>query len=155
MRFGEYIFKAVLEDDAILPPFKGSTFRGVFGWALKEVVCALKRQECPTCLLRRQCLYVRVFEFLPELSPKGLPPPPHAFVIEPPLNSRTHLAAGEPFDFTLLLFGEANENLPYFVYAFEQMGRIGVGRQSHGRRARFRLRSVTTPAPELVYNGED
>jgi hypothetical protein len=61
MLFGEYHFIGILEDDALLPPFKGSTFRGVFGRALKEVVCALKRQECPTCLLRSQCVYTQVF----------------------------------------------------------------------------------------------
>jgi hypothetical protein len=66
MLFGEYRFHAVLEDDAILPPYKGSTFRGGFGVALKQVVCALRRQGCPACLLRRQCVYALVFESLPE-----------------------------------------------------------------------------------------
>lgn len=154
MLFGEYHFRAVLEDEALLPTFKGSTFRGVFGRALKEVTCALKQQKCPDCLLRRQCIYVEVFEFLPELHSAGRPPPPHPFVIEPPLDVRTHLWAGDQFDFSLLLFGKANDYLPYFVYAFEQMGRIGVGRHLEGRRARFRLLAVTTPTQELVYQGD-
>jgi len=33
--YGKYRFSSVLLDDALLPPFKGSTFRGVFGLALK------------------------------------------------------------------------------------------------------------------------
>jgi hypothetical protein len=155
MLFGEYHFRGVLEDDAILPPFKGSTFRGVFGWALKEVVCALKRQECPTCLLRRQCVYTQVFEYPPEAQPQGAPPPPHPFVIEPPLDVRTHLTAGEHFDFTLLLFGPATQYLPYFVYAFQEMGKRGIGRKLNGRRARFRLVSVSSPTAGRVYSQED
>ena len=155
MLFGEYHFHGVLEDEALLPPFKGSTFRGVFGWALKEVTCALKRQECPTCLLRRQCVYTRVFEPPPEAQPPGAPPPPHPFVIEPPLDARTQLAAGDHFDFTLLLFGPATRYLPYFVYAFQEMGKRGIGRKLNGRRARFRLFTVSSPAAGRVYSQED
>ncbi len=118
MLFGEYNFNVVLEDDAILPPYKGSTFRGVFGHALKEVVCALKRQECPTCLLRGQCVYTQIFETPPDSLESGRPSPPHPFVIEPPATRRTHFLPGEAFNFRLLLFGQANQYLLYFVYAF-------------------------------------
>jgi hypothetical protein len=151
MLFGEYHFAGVLEDDAVLPPFKGSTFRGVFGRALKEVTCALKRQECSTCLLRSQCVYTQVFEFPPDLQSQGAPPPPHPFVIEPPMTPQTHFSRGEQFDFTLLLFGPANQYLPYFVYAFEQMGIIGIGKRLNGRRARFRLLAVSSAAGQAVY----
>ncbi len=151
MLFGEYRFHAILEDEALLPPYKGSTFRGVFGVALKQVVCALKRQECSTCLLNRQCLYPQIFEFLPDLHPQSAPPPPHPFVIEPPRDSRTRLAPGEPFEFTLLLFGTANQSLPYFVYAFQEMGRIGIGKRTQGRRARFHLDTVSSPGVGVVY----
>jgi len=152
MLFGEYRFHAVLEDEALLPAYKGSTFRGVFGVALKQVACALKLQECPSCLLRSQCVYALVFETQP--APEGLPPP-HPFVIEPPLTTRTRFEPGEAFDFTLLLFGGANDFLPYFVYAFREMGRLGIGRRLAGRRARFRLLSVTTPAAGELYREEE
>jgi len=155
MLFGEYNFNGVLEDDAILPPFKGSTFRGVFGRALKEVVCALKRQECPSCLLRSQCHYTQVFDLAAGSESRGSPLPPHPFVIEPPWDSRTHLFRGESFDFTLLLFGPANQLLAYFVYAFQEMGRIGIGRQVNGRRARFCLASVTCLSAGMIYREED
>lgn len=49
MLYGNYRFKCRFESEAHLPEYKGSTFRGVFGRALKDVVCALKRQECPGC----------------------------------------------------------------------------------------------------------
>ncbi len=155
MLFGEYHFKGVLEDDAILPPFKGSTFRGVFGRALKEVVCALKRQECPTCLLRGQCIYTQVFDLFSAWQAKGSPLPPHPFVIEPPLDTRTHLSRGEQFDFTLLLFGSTNQFLPYFVYAFQEMGKIGIGRRLNGHRGRFFLVSVSSSTTGIIYQHKD
>jgi len=52
MLYGKYLFTCLLQDDAILPYYKGSTFRGVLGKALRDVVCALKRETCAECLLR-------------------------------------------------------------------------------------------------------
>ena len=155
MLLGEYRFHAILTDEAILPPYKGSTFRGVFGHALKDVVCALKRQECPTCLLRHQCVYIKIFETLPDSVERGRPSPPHPFVIYPPITLQTYFKAGDPFDFSLLLFGPANQYLPYFVYAFEQMGQIGVGRHVRGKRAQFQLLEVITSGTNVIYKAED
>ena len=155
MLYGAFHFSAILEDDAILPPIKGSTFRGIFGRALKDVVCALKQQECPSCLLRQQCLFLKVFEDLPDSRESGRPSPPHPFVIEPPITLRTHFSACEGFDFTLMLFGQANQYLPYFIYAFEQMGRIGIGQRIQGKRARFHLLKVTDSAAGTIYQAED
>ncbi len=52
--------------------------------------------------------------------------PPHPFVIEPPLTIEKDLKKGSSFDFNLLLFGDVNKNIPYFIYAFDQMGEIGI-----------------------------
>jgi len=144
----------VFTNDAALPVYKGSTFRGVFGRALKSVVCALKQRECPDCLLAGRCLYAVVFE--PQCDPgngrKRIPSPPHPYVIEPPAEAKTNYTAGERFDFTLLLFGEANKNLPYFVYAIEQMGSLGIGRRVDGRAGTYVLQSVCSDR-QCIYSG--
>jgi len=62
MDYGRYVFSCLIEDDAVLPPYKGSTLRGIFGHALKKVVCALKKQNCAECLLADRCIYPTVFE---------------------------------------------------------------------------------------------
>ncbi|MHB8092928.1 MAG: hypothetical protein ACYDH8_15215 [Syntrophales bacterium] len=62
MLLGRYCFSLTFNDDAALPEYKGSTFRGIFGHSLKKVVCALKHQECADCLLREKCVYSIVFE---------------------------------------------------------------------------------------------
>jgi len=145
MLYGKYRFFCRLTDEAILPCYKGSTFRGVFGRALKRVVCALKTQECGRCLLKRRCVYAMVFETQDTLNPpegSRIVAAPHPFVIEPPLTMETRFAEGSAFDFRLLLFGEANHNLPYFIYAFEQMGKIGIGKRINGKRGHFSLEEV-------------
>ncbi len=154
MLYGNYKFRCRLESNAVLPHYKGSTFRGVFGRALKKVVCALKRQECDQCLLARQCVYALVFETsiaIPASPSPRLAAPPHPFVIEPPITGNTHFPESSTFEFNLLLFGEVNHSLPYFIYAFEQMGQIGIGRRINGRRARFVLESVNKGG-QTIYN---
>lgn len=145
MLYGNYRFNCRFEGDAELPVFKGSTFRGVFGHALKRAVCALKRQDCPECILRERCLYTRVFETA--LAQGGRDAGrnsviPHPFVIEPPPETTTRFSQGDAFECGLILFGEFNHMLPYFVYAFEQMGAIGVGRKINGSRGGFSLLEV-------------
>lgn len=157
MLYGKYQFSCQLETDSILPYYKGSTFRGVFGHALKGVVCALKRQECPECPLSQKCIYPLVFETaqvlkLPEKI--KISAPPHPFVIEPPLTTETDFPKRADFDFNLLLFGEVNNSLPYFVYAMDRMGRIGIGKRIKGQRGQFKLKSVKN-GQQTIYKNTD
>ncbi|MCL5126468.1 MAG: hypothetical protein M1511_18605 [Deltaproteobacteria bacterium] len=57
MLFGKYNFNCLFNSEAELPPYKGSTFRGAFGVALKKVTCALKLRDCPGCPLTGRCVY--------------------------------------------------------------------------------------------------
>jgi hypothetical protein len=121
------------------------------------VVCALKLQECSNCLLKNNCIYAFVFETehavnIPE-SFRAVAPP-HPFVIEPPLSAATLLEKGSFFDFSLVLFGEINNSLPYFIYAFDHMGKIGIGKKVEGKRGRFRLLSVYTDG-RIIYSEND
>ncbi|HEA68036.1 MAG TPA: CRISPR system precrRNA processing endoribonuclease RAMP protein Cas6 [Desulfobacterales bacterium] len=157
MRYGRYQFTSRLESEAILPYYKGSTFRGVFGIALKKVVCALKRLVCSECLLKQRCVYALAFETsgslnLPEKS--RIASPPHPFVIEPPLTNERDFSKEDSFDFNLLLFGEINNSLPYFIYAFDQMGRIGVGKRINGKRGQFALKRVKLDG-KIIYTDTD
>lgn len=155
MLYSKYVFTSVLEGDAVLPPYKGSTFRGVFGHALKKVVCALKKQECVECLLRSRCVYALVFEpseLEPAADRRRMAASPHPYALEPDPESRTHYEKGEEFKFNLLLFGRINESLPYFVYAIDKMGEIGIGKSIEGRRPAFRLLHVVTDEGLIVYD---
>ncbi len=150
---GCYRFSCQLLDTARLPTYKGSTFRGAFGAALKRVVCTVRERECDGCLLRSRCIYALTFEYFAAGKGARIAARPHPYVIEPPLQALHNYQPGEAFDFTLLLFGEFNNYLPYYIYAFEQMGKSGIGAKVDGRRARFTLRCVTVD-DHCVYSGE-
>lgn len=137
-------FRCTLHSDAVLPPYKGSTFRGAFGTSLKRIVCAVRERECAACLLATRCLYARVFESLPPtVNESSSVPPPSPYLIEPDSSPRTHYCAGDSFGFNLLLFGEFVHSLPYFIYAVETMGEGGVGKKLGDRRPRFSVNQVT------------
>ncbi|MGD9822893.1 CRISPR system precrRNA processing endoribonuclease RAMP protein Cas6 [Desulfobacter sp.] len=146
MKFGKYLFHIKLTRNAVLPAYKGSTFRGLLGHALKRTVCALKNQTCATCILRQNCTYALVFETahaLPAPENAKVSDPPHPMVLEPPLTEKREFTAGDTLVCGMVLFGDLNRNLPYFIYAFDQMGRIGLGKGKNGTRAGFTLESVT------------
>ena len=129
----------------MLPRHKGSVIRGALGASLKRVSCALRHQSCDTCILRERCIYVSFFERLPPVpgSPKWLNVRPSPFVLEPPDTERQDFNPDTRFSFNILLFGKANESLPYLIYAIERMGRHGLGRAlDGGDRGRFTLEAV-------------
>jgi CRISPR/Cas system endoribonuclease Cas6 (RAMP superfamily) len=154
VQFGKYDFHSVFHSDAILPRYKGSTFRGAFGVALKNVACALKHQDCPRCQLLKSCAYFRIFENAQPQEGDGNGVRPHPFVIEPPDSAKTRFSNGDEFNFSVLLFGFANGYLPYFVYAFEEMGKIGIGRLLEGSRPGYDLLRVTSSS-RIVYEVAD
>ena len=144
MLLGRYQFTCRFIEDALLPPYKGSTFRGAFGNALKKVVCAVREKNCSRCLLAARCVYARAFENVtpaPGEASRQVAPP-HPYVIEPPAGTQTRYASGELFEFTLLLFGEFTDYLPYFVYAFEAMGEQGLGARRGQGMGRYVLESI-------------
>jgi hypothetical protein len=153
MRFGNYQFICRFESEGLLPGYKGSTFRGVFGHALKKVVCALRLQECSACILNAQCLYAQVFE-TPDTQNSRTLPPPHPFVIEPPLSRQELYPPGSAFEFGLLLFGAVNEKIPYFIYAFDQVGKTGIGKRINGQAGTFHLIQVLYK-DQVIYSDQD
>ncbi|QTA92086.1 CRISPR system precrRNA processing endoribonuclease RAMP protein Cas6 [Desulfonema magnum] len=114
-----------------LPAYKGSALRGSFGHALRKVACVVMDKECKNCLLAPRCVYAFVFEPRPDeddpfLRNKDRVANP--YIIRPPLEKREEYKPGEKLSFELILVGKISEYLPYFVYAFMQMGQRGLGR---------------------------
>lgn len=143
------------EDRLLLPCYKGSTFRGAFGNTFKRIVCALRRQECGTCMLKTSCIYAYVFETVPAgnatiMGMGRYRAIPHPFVIEPPLETDRIYEAGEEISLGLVLIGKAVDYLPYFVYTFEEMGKTGIGK-GRGKHRLIDVQTATAP----VYSMEE
>jgi CRISPR-associated endoribonuclease Cas6 len=133
-----------------LPEYKGSALRGVFGYALKRVVCVINKSRCDDCMLRFKCVYSAIMETpIPEDHPyqRKYKNAPHPYVIIPPLTRRRYFRPDDSIFFDIVLIGRANEYLPYFIYAFTEMGRIGVGKM----KGKFDVVS----AESLNYNGTE
>jgi len=132
---GAFEFNLKARDPLVLPAYKGSTLRGGFGYAFKKVVCALKNQDCPACLLKEKCLYSYVFETPPPANTRIMrkyKAAPHPFIIEPPLERQRIYKPGAEFQFGLILIGRAIDYLPYFIYTFDELGRTGIGKGKAG-----------------------
>ena len=157
MRLGTYEFTCTFTSPALLPPYKGSTLRGGFGHALRKISCALRRQDCPNCLLFETCAHAFLFEtskVLPfEARNLRVAHRPHPYVIVPPDNDKRAYEAGERFTFKLILFGRANDYLPHTVYAVNAMGESGLGRQSRAP-GTFALDQVSHEG-DLIYEGRE
>lgn len=137
----------------VLPPYKGSTLRGGFGHAFKKVVCTVKKDECSDCLLKTKCIYSYVFETPPPEDSQILrkyEKAPHPYVIEPPIETKTNYQPGDAMTLGLVLIGRAVEYLPYFVYTFEELGKIGIGKL----KGKYELTDVSHDEVQ-IYNSVD
>lgn len=143
MLFSRHIFSCNFKTAATLPAFKGSIIRGMLGWALRQTACALRRNDCTTCLLLSRCVYAKAFETIAPQYHHSKKTPPHPYVLEPPLSETREYQADDSFEVALLLFGEMTEYLPYFIYAFEQMGEAGLGSSREQGPAPFTLIRVS------------
>jgi DNA-binding transcriptional regulator of glucitol operon len=124
-----------------------STLRGGFGAAFKNLVCVYRPpQPCEPCLLRYTCPYGALFE-------TAVPPGsevlsrntdiPRPFVLEPPLEGRTQYGPDDALRVGLVLVGRAIQYLPYFLVAFQELGRAGLG----VRRGKFTVREMRAVNP--------
>lgn len=150
LTLSRYRFTLSADDPMLLPPYKGSTLRGGFGHAFKRMVCFQPEvRTCSECLLRNTCPYAYVFE-------TPVPPEsevlrknqhvPHPLVIQAPPEETTTYFPGDNLDFHVVLVGRAQQYLPYFLVAFQELGRQGLGRflelPGGRRRGRYHLAQV-------------
>lgn len=150
--FAVFKFHLIARHRLYLPAYKGSALRGGFGAAFKKVCCVnSSKKYCNDCQLNSNCAYAYVFEtpqtsaYHANITATNLP---HPFVILPPLSRKETLEPGESLSFGLTLIGRGIDFLPYYVYAFDELGRMGLGRQ----RGRYRLEQVTNDEEQEIYH---
>jgi hypothetical protein len=136
-------YRFVLEATSTLrlSAFAGATLRGGFGHVFKKTVCLWPPADCPNCLLKNTCAYPYIFETAPPPGAaklRNLDQIPRPFVLEPPEEDQRLFQPGERFAFCLVLVGRGIDYLPYFLFTFNELGRIGLG----PGRGQFRLVEV-------------
>ena len=133
-----------------LPNYLGATLRGGFGYAFKKTCCPLRNECRERCSFPERCVYSYIFETPPPKETEVMrkyPFAPHPFIIEPPLENKRE----GPLTFGLTLVGKSIDYLPYFLYTFEELGRMGLGR----RRSKFYLQEVRNGDGEVIYEGKE
>lgn len=155
-RFGQFEFVLRTLDNIRLPAYKGSTLRGGFGHAFKKVVCVNKDRVCESCLLKGKCVYSYIFETPPPsntLKMRKYPFAPHPFVITPPLEAKRTYREGDTLCFELTLIGKSIDFLPYFIYTFDELGRMGIGK-GKGKYQLEEVRAIHVGERSKVKDGE-
>jgi hypothetical protein len=124
-----------------LPANSGSSLRGAFGASLKGLVCVYPQlPRCAPCPMLQACAYPYLFETQApagQIGTAGFEDLPRPYVIRSSLGER-HARPGDTLTWCVTLIGRAIPHLSYFVLAWQEMGRIGLGRE----RGRFELRHV-------------
>lgn len=154
MNLAKYKLTITPQTNLALPPYKGSTFRGGFGHALRRVICVNRGETCTECLLRTACIYPYIFETTsPSEAKRKSENSPHPFIIEPPLSEKRHYSRDDNLDLHLILIGRAINYASYFIFAFEELGRLGIGKD----RGRYRVAEVINIGYDreaLIYDGD-
>jgi CRISPR-associated endoribonuclease Cas6 len=164
-KFAQFQFVLRAEDCINLPAYKGSTLRGAFGHAFKKILCVNRERACESCLLKGKCVYSYVFETPPPSDATRMrkyPFAPHPFIITPPLEEKRTYPEGETLTFELTLIGRAIDYLPYFIYTFDELSRIGIGK-GKGKYHLEEVRAIQADEGSqvrdekaiLIYSGKD
>lgn len=151
-RFKAY-FRVIKEVQ--LPPYSGSTLRGLLGNALRKVKYGIKK-SCPECRNRSDCRYNSLYAFLFE-SPcdhpflatgiSNLPPRlnrdnyPQPFILDPPEGGFYEKEDILTLPFTLI--GKGVEFFPFMVCAFKQFSSLSIGKAQ----GRIALESIVNDYP--------
>ena len=161
-RFVRYRFTYTVQEPLKLPQYKGNVFYSRFGYILRDIACIGDTEACDAaCQFPGQCVYSRCFETpVPDdsLILRDQMFAPHPFVLEPPRTGKLTYAPGDTLVCNLILIGEAINLLPWMVFAFNEVGRRGIGLR--GERGRCLLDKVESlPAGgkgegESVYTAE-
>lgn len=125
-------------ENAALPPYTGSAWRGLMGWEVQGMVCPFDRRPvCNECAVREHCPYFLLVEKKTPVS--GLLESPRGYIISP-----RFLENRENQEIRITLIGNCSRFLPVAVQAFFNGEKTGIGRGNHP----FRVISLSETIPD-------
>lgn len=132
------------KDQGRLPPYLGSTIRGVLGHCIRDFVCPHPEVKCHRCDISSDCAYAQNFS-----TPGHVAGAVNPFVIRSLTRDKIDWFPGDLCQFDITLIGYSSEQAGLFVDAFQEMQSRGWG----ARRLPFKLIQVTNPVRNtLIWN---
>lgn len=124
----------VMIDSQDAPPFfMGSMLRGALGFALKRIVCINPSYKCEGCFSAKECVYYAFYEEKNVF---------HKFRLDIGIQQKN-------FDFSLYLFEDAIDSLPYVLSAIKKaVEEEGFGKE----RKTMKIRQMSV-LNQIVYDG--
>lgn len=149
-------FRFVTRDSVYFPPGKsGNVVRGAFGTIFRQLVCLENCHDERACQQRANCPYARIFEPVAQTEgPSGLHDWPRPFVFRAAHLDGALMEAGQPFQFDVHLFDLKDPAIVYFVLAFAEVAKQGIGPR-RGRASLLRVDQLDADGKPAfcVYNG--
>jgi hypothetical protein len=150
LRWATVRFHLLALDTIEFTNFPGFVLRSGFGAALRRL-CRFQgsKKSCTSCEYADQCPYAYIFETpqaagnVTDFSAEHFP---HPFVMAPPYEYPYTVPIGQSLTLQFTLFGNGIPYLMFYIYAFDLLGDMGLGR----RRSRFVLERVTD-----AYSGQE
>lgn len=134
----------------------GNILRGAFGTIFKRIACVPECREARICGFRESCAYARIFEPASVAAgPSGFSDWPRPFAFRARHLDGVAIPPGGKFSFDVHVFEMRDPALPYFILAFSEIAKEGLGPR-RGRAVLDRvwlLDAAAKPALE-VYSGE-
>ncbi|MGQ9730345.1 MAG: CRISPR system precrRNA processing endoribonuclease RAMP protein Cas6 [Candidatus Zipacnadales bacterium] len=130
LRLCECLMRLRFTSSGRLSSHIGTTLRGGFGKALKEIACVYPQRTCRECSLNTRCAYGYLFE---TPIPAGVqimrryPHAPHPFVLCPPVDSPFAVDNGTSISLSLTLFGRAVDYFLHVLLGLLRLGELGLG----------------------------
>jgi hypothetical protein len=145
-------------DSIYFPPGKsGNVVRGAFGTIFKQIVCIPKCHDSRACELRSGCAYARIFEPVAPSGegPSGLRDWPRPFAFRAAHLDGRIIEPGRTFHFDVHLFDLKDPAIVYFVLAFAQLAREGIGpRRGRAVLTRVDQMDASGRPGAQIYNGQ-
>ncbi len=110
----------------------GSLWHGIFGNALRKLVCLVPNSECKSCMFLQQCDYPFLFEGVKSLDANLMEkyhsiPVPHVFKSD--IDRANQLVAvQQQINVSVILIGKATQRLSIIIKAMALAGINGIGK---------------------------
>jgi len=147
----------VAQDSVYFPPGKsGNIVRGAFGSMFRQLVCVDRCHDERTCEQRATCAYARIFEPVAPTAegPSGLHDWPRPFVFRAAHLDGATIEPGRKFSFDVHLFDMKDPAIVYFILAFAQVAKEGIGpRRGRAKLAQASQLDAQGRPVACVYNG--